>query len=113
MAATQAGRTAGAIVDSVNVGRPRPVQWQGRTVTTAIWKAPVAGPVLVSGVNVDGDEQADREVHGGVDKALYAYAGEDLDWWAGRLGRQLGSGTFGEYLSVPRLTSGDGRPGHM
>jgi MOSC domain-containing protein YiiM len=106
VAATQAGRTAGAIVESVNVGRPRPVQWQGRTVTTAIWKAPVAGPVLVSGVNVDGDDQADREVHGGVDKALYAYAGEDLDWWAGRLGRQLGSGTFGENLTTRGLDVG-------
>jgi MOSC domain-containing protein YiiM len=102
----RAGRTAGATVESVNVGTPRPVRWQGRTVTTAIWKAPVSGPVRVRGVNVDGDEQADREVHGGVDKALYAYAGEDLDWWAGRLGRRVGPGTFGENLTTRGLDVG-------
>jgi MOSC domain-containing protein YiiM len=106
VAATQAGRAAGATVGSVNVGRPRPVRWLGRTVTTAIWKAPVAGPVRVRGVNVDGDDQADREVHGGVDKALYAYSGEDLDWWAGRLGRPLGPGTFGENLTTRGLDVG-------
>jgi MOSC domain-containing protein YiiM len=87
-------------VESVNVGTPREVSWRGRTVTTAIWKAPVTGRVKVRGVNLEGDHQADLEVHGGVDKALYAYAAEDLDWWSAQLGRALGPGSFGENLTV-------------
>jgi MOSC domain-containing protein YiiM len=92
-----------AVVESVNVGTPRAVGWRGRTVTTAIWKAPVVGRVAVRGVNVDGDEQGDRKVHGGVDKALYAYAAEDYDWWAEQLGRPLGPGTFGDNLTTRGL----------
>lgn len=61
-----------ARVLSVNVGRPRPVATRRRTVCTAIWKAPVEGRVAVRGVNLDGDDQADRSVHGGPDKAVYA-----------------------------------------
>ena len=86
---------------SVNVGRPQPVGLhRGRTVQSAIGKAPVDGRVRVSGVNVEGDDQADRSVHGGRDKAVYAYAAEDLAWWAGELGRELGPGAFGENLTV-------------
>jgi MOSC domain-containing protein YiiM len=92
-----------AVVESVNVGTPRAVGWRGRTVTTAIWKAPVVGRVAVRGVNVDGDEQGDRKVHGGVDKALYAYAAEDYGWWAEQLGRPLGPGTFGDNLTTRGL----------
>jgi MOSC domain-containing protein YiiM len=88
------------VVVSVNVGTPREVSWRGQTVRTAIWKDPVAGRVKVRGVNVDGDEQGNREVHGGVDKALYAYAAEDYEWWAAELGRELAPGTFGENLTV-------------
>jgi MOSC domain-containing protein YiiM len=88
------------VVESVNVGTPREVRWRGKTVTSAIWKAPVAGRVRVRGVNVDGDDQANREVHGGVDKALYAYAAEDFDWWAGQLDREMGPGSFGENLTT-------------
>jgi MOSC domain-containing protein YiiM len=88
------------VVESVNVGTPREVSWRGRTVTTAIWKDPVQGRVRVRGVNADGDRQADLEVHGGVDKALYAYAAEDLEWWAGQLGREVAPGSFGENLTV-------------
>jgi MOSC domain-containing protein YiiM len=91
---------AGPVVESVNVGRPRPVPWNGQTVVTAIWKAPVAGPVAVRGVNVEGDEQGNPEVHGGVDMALYAYAGEDADWWAEQLRREVGPGSFGENLTT-------------
>jgi MOSC domain-containing protein YiiM len=88
------------VVESVNVGTPREVGWRGQTIRTAIWKAPVAGRVRVRGVNVDGDEQANREAHGGVDKALYAYAAEDLAWWSGQLGREVPAGSFGENLTV-------------
>jgi MOSC domain-containing protein YiiM len=94
---------AGAVVESVNVGRPRPAPWRGQTVVTAIWKAPVAGRVPVRGVNVDGDQQGDLEVHGGVDKAVYAYAGEDADWWAEQLRREVGPGSFGENLTTRGL----------
>ena len=57
---------------SVNVGMPRDVVWQGRTVRTGIFKEPVAGPVPLRRHNLDGDAQADLTVHGGPDKAVYA-----------------------------------------
>jgi MOSC domain-containing protein YiiM len=88
---------------SINVGRPRIVPRGTGTVETAIWKHPVAGPVAARGVNLDGDDQADRTVHGGPDKAIYAYAGEDTAWWEGELGRTLGPGAFGENLTVVGL----------
>ncbi|MFN2592011.1 MAG: MOSC domain-containing protein [Candidatus Dormibacteria bacterium] len=67
---------------------------------TSIYKEPVAGPVAVRGINLEGDEQADRSVHGGPDKAVYAYALEDIDWWSSELQRSLGAGAFGENLTV-------------
>jgi len=85
---------------SVNVGRPRPVDTGRRTVSTAIWKTPVAGRVAVRGVNLDGDDQADRSVHGGPDKAVYAYAIEETRKWEAELGRDLGPGAFGENLTT-------------
>jgi MOSC domain-containing protein YiiM len=88
------------VIESVNVGTPREISWRGRPVSTAIWKSPVGGRVRVRGVNVEGDDQADREVHGGVDKALYAYAAEDQEWWSGQLGREVPPGSFGENLTV-------------
>ena len=88
------------VVVSVNVGAPREVPWRGQTVRTAIWKHPVAGRVKVRGVNVDGDDQGNREVHGGVDKALYAYPAEDYEWWGAELGQELAPGTFGDNLTV-------------
>src|SRR4051794_1018005 len=86
---------------SVNVGRPQPVGLRrGQTVQSAIAKAPVTGRVRVEGVNVAGDDQADRRVHGGPDKAVYAYAAEDTAWWERELDRELGPGAFGENLTV-------------
>jgi MOSC domain-containing protein YiiM len=86
---------------SINVGRPQPIGLRRNgTVHSAIGKAPVAGRVRVEGVNVAGDDQADRRVHGGPDKAVYAYAAEDIAWWSERLGRPLGPGAFGENLTV-------------
>ena len=85
---------------SVNVGRPRAVNSGRRIVMTAIWKAPVEGRVAVRGVNVDGDDQADRTVHGGPDKAVYAYAIEEIRAWEAELGRELGPGAFGENLTT-------------
>jgi MOSC domain-containing protein YiiM len=88
------------VVVSVNVGGPRVVDWFGRAVETAIFKEPVTGPIFAAGVNLAGDDQADRRVHGGPDKAIYSYALEDYDWWAAELGRTLAPGTFGENLTV-------------
>ena len=85
---------------SVNVGVPRQVEWRGRLVTSAIWKDPVAGPVDVQGVNLVGDDQADRRVHGGPDKAVYAYPSEHLPRWADELDDELGDAAFGENLST-------------
>jgi MOSC domain-containing protein YiiM len=93
------GSGPGRVV-SVNVGTPRVVDWFGRRVTTAIWKEPVAGRVAVAGVNVVGDDQADRRVHGGPAMAVYAYAAEDYEWWSGELGVRLAPGTFGENLTL-------------
>jgi MOSC domain-containing protein YiiM len=85
---------------SVNVSPVRTVSIDGDAVPTAIGKTPVGGRVAVRGVNVAGDDQADRANHGGADRALYAYAAEDYAWWSERLGRPLAPGTFGENLTV-------------
>jgi MOSC domain-containing protein YiiM len=91
---------ADARIVSVNVGAPRLVRWRDRDVLTSIFKDPVAGRVAVHGVNLAGDDQADRSVHGGPDKAVYAYAQDDLEWWSDRLGVPLGPAAFGENLTV-------------
>jgi MOSC domain-containing protein YiiM len=92
-----------ARVISVNVGLPREIEWLGKRDTTAIWKAPVEGRVPVADVNLAGDDQADRRFHGGPDKAAYAYAREDYDWWSRELDRPLEPGTFGENLTLEGL----------
>ena len=92
--------TAGSVL-SVNVAEMRQIQRHGELVWTGIWKHPVTGPVAVRGVNLEGDDQGDRSVHGGVDKAVYAYAREDYEWWGAELGIEtLDAGTFGENLTV-------------
>jgi MOSC domain-containing protein YiiM len=92
-----------AFVASVNIGRPREVVDAGRTVVTAIWKSPVEEPVAVRGVNLEGDDQADRTVHGGPDKAVYAYASEDYAFWEQQLGQPVPGGTFGENITTAGL----------
>lgn len=91
--------TVGSVL-SVNVAQMRQIQRQGELVWTGIWKHPVTGPVAVRGVNVEGDDQGDRSVHGGPDKAVYAYAREDIDWWERELGKELPDGIFGENLTL-------------
>lgn len=95
-------RTAPRVV-SVNVGQPRQLERDGRVVSTAIWKSPVRGRQRVVGVNIAGDGQADRTVHGGEDKAVYAYAAEDYAWWEAELAVGLAPATFGENLTVAGL----------
>ena len=99
-------------IEAVNVGQIRSVDLGDRTVTTAIWKYPVSGRIAVYRVNLDGDDQADRSVHGGPDKAIYAYSLEDTDWWEAELGgRELGPGAFGENLSTRGIDLCDARIG--
>ena len=95
------------VVESVNVGEPRPVEVDGQTVWTAIWKIPVEGRIPLRGVNLEGDDQADRTVHGGPDKAVYAYAAEDTELWEAELGAPLGDAPFGENLTVRGLPVSD------
>jgi MOSC domain-containing protein YiiM len=87
---------------SVNVGTPAPIGMRrGRPVLSGIAKSPVPGRVRAEGVNLTGDDQADRRVHGGPDKAVYAYASEDTAWWADELDRtDLRPGAFGENLTT-------------
>jgi MOSC domain-containing protein YiiM len=86
---------------SVNVGLPREVAWEGKTVTTGIFKSPVAGRVALRTLNLAGDGQADLSVHGGPDKAVYAYPAEHYDWWRGELPDvDLPWGSFGENLTT-------------
>ncbi len=92
---TQPGR-----VLSVNVGGVRKFDYHGRAAQSAIWKAPVSGRVAARGINLAGDIQADRQAHGGFDKAVYAYAVEDQRWWEAEMGRSLSFGEFGENLDT-------------
>ncbi|HXB50238.1 MAG TPA: MOSC domain-containing protein [Streptosporangiaceae bacterium] len=91
---------SGARVISVNRGKEADLLIGGRPGRSAIDKRPVAGPVSVGPLGLDGDECADKQDHGGFEQALYAYAREDLDWWTEQLGRELTNGTFGENLTT-------------
>jgi len=88
---------------TIQVARPVPVPHMDREVRTGIFKRPVEGPVMVRTLNIDGDEQGDLTVHGGVDKAVYCYASEHYPAWQEELGRELPFGTFGENLTVSGL----------
>lgn len=96
-----------ARVISVNVGEIRAVEWRGEIVHTGIWKYPVEGRVALRGVNFAGDDQADRTVHGGPDKAVYAYAREDYDFWRDSKQLETPPGLFGENLTVEGLDLSD------
>src|SRR5258706_16225448 len=85
---------------SVNVGTAREFEYGGHPARSAIWKSPAAGRVAARGVNLAGDEQADRKGHGGPDKAVYAYAVEDARWWQQEIGRSLACGEFCENLTT-------------
>jgi len=92
---------------SVNVGGPREFEYGGRPAQSAIWKLPAVGRIAARGVNLAGDDQADRKAHGGPDKAIYAYAIEDTRWWERELGRSLAYGQFGENLSTEGIEVND------
>lgn len=97
---------------AVCVGRPREIAWRGETVETAIFKAPVDGPVRVRRLGLEGDGQADRTVHGGVDKAVYAYDHSGTEHFRAALDRPaLAAGAFGENLWLDLATEEDVRIG--
>jgi MOSC domain-containing protein YiiM len=86
---------------SVNVGLPKTVQFQDRSVTTGIFKSPVEGPVALRKHNLEGDGQADLSVHGGPTKAVYVYPNQHYTYWREELPDvELGWGNFGENFTV-------------
>jgi MOSC domain-containing protein YiiM len=93
---------------SVNVGLPREVFWRGKPITTGIFKEPAAGPVRVRTLNLDGDRQADLRVHGGPDKAVYAYPSEFYELWRSeRPDLSFSRGQFGENLTTDGVRDDD------
>ena len=91
-------------VISVNVGQPRKVLWNDQIVETGIFKEAVEGRVAVRRLNIDGDRQADLEVHGGLDKAIYAYPAEHYPFWREQFPEmELPWGMFGENLTLTGL----------
>ncbi len=94
---------AEAFLLSIQVAKPVAVRHMDREVLTGIFKLLVLQPVMVRRLNIDGDEQADLTVHGGVDKAVYCYATEHYSKWPEELKRKLPHGTFGENLTVTGL----------
>jgi len=89
---------------SINVGLPREVSWQGKTVSTAIFKLPVEGPIKVRTLNLEGDGQADLSAHGGPNKAAYVYPAEHYVFWRGELSdMELTWGYFGENFTTQGL----------
>src|SRR3990170_2713557 len=89
---------------SINLGLPREVEWRGEVVRTSIFKAPVSGRVRVMRLNVQGDQQSDLSVHGGADKAIYAYPSEHYAFWRNEFpGMNFPWGAFGENLTTEGL----------
>ncbi len=88
---------------SVNVGRPRTIRYKGRAITTGIFKSPVSQRVRVFGHHLEGDAQVDGRVHGGPEKAVYAYPSEHYSFWEERLWIKLAWGAFGENLTTEGL----------
>jgi MOSC domain-containing protein YiiM len=87
-------------VVSMNIGQVKTIDINGKPVRTAILKSPYDGRLRLEGVNLRGDDQADRRVHGGPERAAYAYALEDYIWWQDRLGRTIPAGKFGENFTL-------------
>ena len=104
---------ASAEIVSVQVGRAAPLPWRGATVPSGIVKRPVSGRIALAADGLAGDEQADLSVHGGPDKAVYAYPQEHMPGWEELLGKALGPGAVGENLSLRGLLEDDVRIGDV
>jgi MOSC domain-containing protein YiiM len=93
---------------SVNIALPRLISWKGQTFNTGIFKKPVAGPVMMRKLDLDGDRQADLSVHGGPYKAVYAYPSEHYAFWRKEFPEmELPWGQFGENLTTEGLNERD------
>ena len=93
---------------SINVGMPKDVPWQGKTVFTGVFKDPVSGPRRVGKLNIDGDGQGDLGGHGGEQRAVFVYQIDSYRYWERELGRDdLVYGQFGENLTVEGLSDQD------
>src|SRR5579872_2599935 len=92
------------VLVSVNVGLPKDVAWQGKTVYTGVWKNPVPGPAMARRLNIDGDGQGDLAGHGGEQRAVMVYQIDSYRHWQQHFGRDdFGYGQFGENLTVDGL----------
>lgn len=99
---------------SLNLGRPQELEWKGKTIRTSIFKSPVSGPKKVSFLNIEGDEQADLRVHGGTNKAVYAYDASHYEHWKQILQRDDWTpGLFGENLTTEGLHDEEARIGDI
>jgi MOSC domain-containing protein YiiM len=92
---------------SINVGTPREFTYQGKLVSTAIWKTAVPSPMMLSNTNLAGDGQADLVNHGGLDKAVLIYSYDHYDYWKQQFNCELAYGSFGENVTVSGLTEHD------
>ena len=93
---------------SVNVGLTREIDWHGRKVRTSIWKTAMEGRVRVSRLNLEADRQSDLSVHGGLEKAVYAYPSEHYEYWGREFpGMDLPWGAFGENFTTEGVLEGD------
>ncbi len=93
---------------SIQVGQPQILNFRGREITTSIFKSPVQGPLMVRTLNIDGDRQADLTVHGGIDKAVYAYSFDAYSWWKmKRPSDTFNYGAFGENLLIDRINENE------
>jgi len=93
---------------SVNVGLPRDVMWNGKTVRTAVWKSPVTGRRMVRKLDIDGDAQGDLAGHGGEQRAVFVYQIESYKYWESLLGRKdFTFGQFGENFTVQGLSDNE------
>jgi ferredoxin-NADP reductase/MOSC domain-containing protein YiiM len=93
---------------SVNVGLPRDVTWNGKTVRTSVWKSPVDGRRMVRRLNIQGDAQADLAGHGGENRAVFVYQMDSYHYWEQFLGRgDFTFGQFGENFTVEGLADNE------
>jgi MOSC domain-containing protein YiiM len=92
-------------LESINVGQVETISHNQKSFATGICKYPIEGVAYLEEVGVRGDSIVDTEHHGGVDQAVYAYSSDDYDWWAGKTGRDLSPGIFGENLTIRGLAS--------
>ena len=93
---------------SLNISQIKKVEWKGKVITTGIFKEPVSDKLNVRGVNIVGDDQADRSVHGGSDKAIYGYPMEHYHYWRNQFpDKKLPYGMFGENLTMQGLLETD------